>query len=65
MSQVEEIYSKCEEAARKWFERGGEILIASQPGTGRPDVIPLSESLKTREPSNPPKYIDYIGLMGV
>ena len=65
MSQVDEISSKCEEGARKWRERGGEILIASQPGTGRPDVIPLSESLKTREPSNPPKFIDYIGLMGV
>lgn len=65
MSQVEEISSECKEAARKRFERGGEIFIASQPGTGRPDVIPLSESLKTREPSNPPKFIDYIGLMGV
>ena len=65
MSQVDEICSKCEEATRKWFERGGEMLIASQPGTGRPDVIPLTESLKTREPSNPPQYIDYIGLMGV
>ena len=65
MSQVEEISSKGEEVARKWFECGGEILIASQPGTGRPDVIPLSESLKTREPSNPPQFIDYIGLMGV
>ena len=65
MSQVEESSSKCEEAARKWFERGGEILIASQPGTGRPDVIPLSESHKTREPSNPPRFIDYINLMGV
>lgn len=65
MSQVEEIYSMCEEAARKWFERGGEILIATQPGTGRPDVIPLSESLKTREPSNPPQFIDYIDLMRV
>lgn len=65
MSHVEEIYSKCEETTRKWLERGGEILIASQPGTGRPDVIPLSESLKTREPSNPPQFIDYIGLIGV
>lgn len=65
MSQVDEISSKSEEGACKWFERGGEILIASQPGTGRPDVIPLSESLKTREPSNPPKFIDYIGLMRV
>lgn len=65
MSQVDVIYSKCEEVTRKWLERGGEIFIASQPGTGRPDVIPLSESLKTREPSNPPKFIDYIGLMGV
>jgi len=65
MSQVEEISRKCEEVARKWFERGGEIFIASQPGTGRPDVIPLSESFKTREPSNPPQFIDYVGLMGV
>lgn len=65
MSQVEEIYSKCKEMTRTWRERGGEILIATQPGTGRPDVIPLSESLKTREPSTPPKFIDYIGLMGV
>jgi hypothetical protein len=57
------------EQLRKIAEKhniGDRILIATQPGTGRPDFIPLNEALMEREPENElksPVFIDYIGLM--
>jgi hypothetical protein len=64
-NNLDTTYEKLKEFAEK-HNIGDRILIATQPGTGRPDFIPLSEALMQSEPAESrefPDFIDYIGCM--